>query len=533
MGSRERMEHLYVPALRMVSFQSNQVKHWKRKDLCKNAIILVRDSQAELTINGMMEYAQPGAVYFFPAGTTVECQTPGGKHTALTLVLFTCLQLSRPDKAWTALEARFSVCGRLDLDDSAGESSISSAIQHLFSFKGTDNRVELRHALHNVLMAMRTSSQSQQDLGQRDIGMRTALVYMEANYTRELKLSQLAAMAGLSENHFIRIFKRQTGLTPMVYMTKLRMRRAKELLFGEVKIKTIAQQVGYQDEHYFSRIFKKAEGVAPTMYLKQGAPRLAAMYYGLDDCLLTLGLRPVAALSYRERVTGSSGLSIDQNQRQEGCVQLVASKLDYDELKGARPDLILTSDRLEVDEATTRIASTIRIPYSNDQGQLLNNLGELFGKKEQAASWNQRYETLKHTYQTKLRERLGHATVCFIRVGPTFYRVYGQHNQTGSLLYGDLGLTQSGLYPSSEWALDLPLDDLSHYAADYLLLAVDPTDAARQRLRELLQSEQWKSMAAVRQGRVYDTSDLLFKTLGPSGKLWAMERVGGLLLAAK
>ncbi|MNG37645.1 hypothetical protein D3C84_1250610 [compost metagenome] len=53
----------------------------------------------------------------------------------------------------------------------------------------------------------------------------------------------------------------------------------------------------------------------------------------------------------------------------------------------------------------------------------------------------------------------------------------------------------------------------------------DPTSEAKQRLQQLLQSEQWASLEAVQQRRVYDASDLFFKTLGPTGRMWAMNQV--------
>ncbi|MET1138558.1 helix-turn-helix transcriptional regulator, partial [Bacillus subtilis] len=92
---------------------------------------------------------------------------------------------------------------------------------------------------------------------------------------------------GLSVNHFIRTFKRQLNMTPIEYILKLRMAKAKQLLFSSDKIKEIAEQVGYKDEHYFSRVFKKNEGIAPTLYMKNKVNRIATLYYGLDDYVIT------------------------------------------------------------------------------------------------------------------------------------------------------------------------------------------------------------------------------------------------------
>ncbi|KAA2301707.1 helix-turn-helix transcriptional regulator, partial [Clostridioides difficile] len=88
-------------------------------------------------------------------------------------------------------------------------------------------------------------------------GMDLALDYMTHQYREDIRIDQMARMAGLSVNHFIRTFKRQLNMTPIEYILKLRMAKAKQLLFSSDKIKEIAEQVGYKDEHYFSRVFKK------------------------------------------------------------------------------------------------------------------------------------------------------------------------------------------------------------------------------------------------------------------------------------
>ncbi|MFD2875370.1 hypothetical protein ACFTAO_04365 [Paenibacillus rhizoplanae] len=56
-------------------------------------------------------------------------------------------------------------------------------------------------------------------------------------------------------------------------------------------------------------------------------------------------------------------------------------------------------------------------------------------------------------------------------------------------------------------------------------MAADPTLESRQRLKTLLSSNEWSSLDAVKQSRVFDAGDLLFKTLGPSGRMWAMSYV--------
>jgi AraC-like DNA-binding protein len=80
-------------------------------------------------------------------------------------------------------------------------------------------------------------------------------------------LSDLANIAGLSISHYSRLFKKYIGLSPIDYLTHLRIDRAKELLvLSDVRIKEVSQNVGYVDELYFSRTFKRIVGVSPSQF---------------------------------------------------------------------------------------------------------------------------------------------------------------------------------------------------------------------------------------------------------------------------
>ena len=49
-------------------------------------------------------------------------------------------------------------------------------------------------------------------------GMDRALEYMTHQYMKDIRVEQMARMAGLSVNHFIRTFKRQLNMTPIEYL---------------------------------------------------------------------------------------------------------------------------------------------------------------------------------------------------------------------------------------------------------------------------------------------------------------------------
>ncbi|MDD3278105.1 MAG: helix-turn-helix domain-containing protein [Lachnospiraceae bacterium] len=92
--------------------------------------------------------------------------------------------------------------------------------------------------------------------------------YLEKHYQEKISLDQIAANMYLSPFYISKIFKSETGDTPINYLINLRMEKAKEILDGEPtkSIQSIAAAVGYEDAYHFSKIFKKYSGMSPLHY---------------------------------------------------------------------------------------------------------------------------------------------------------------------------------------------------------------------------------------------------------------------------
>ena len=101
----------------------------------------------------------------------------------------------------------------------------------------------------------------------RDDRIRTIISHIRSNLYENQNIDQLAKIACMSKDHFIRIFKKETGDTPNAYITKKKMEAAELLLItSDEPIKNVAIKLGYDDCSYFNKTFKKYSGITPQQY---------------------------------------------------------------------------------------------------------------------------------------------------------------------------------------------------------------------------------------------------------------------------
>ncbi len=100
--------------------------------------------------------------------------------------------------------------------------------------------------------------------------MARAVEYIRQNCANPISIAKIAAQFGLERRRFAYLFERQTGLSPIRYLTECRIRRSKELLRTcDCPIAQVAEYAGYTDTFYFSRLFKKQTGLSPTEFRKK------------------------------------------------------------------------------------------------------------------------------------------------------------------------------------------------------------------------------------------------------------------------
>ena len=103
----------------------------------------------------------------------------------------------------------------------------------------------------------------------REGSIRTVLEFINASLDRKITLEMLAEHSGYSPYMLIQKFKYHTGVTPMQYITELRINRAKTLLSDRRKtLREVAAECGFANEFYLSTVFRRCTGLAPSEYRK-------------------------------------------------------------------------------------------------------------------------------------------------------------------------------------------------------------------------------------------------------------------------
>ncbi len=118
--------------------------------------------------------------------------------------------------------------------------------------------------------AEQTAGYAFESLNRQDVVERM-LDYFEDHYSEKISLDQIAENMYLSPFYISKIFKSETGDTPIRHLINIRLEKAKELLASghAGSIQEVAASVGYDDAYHFSKLFKKRYGMSPSQARKK------------------------------------------------------------------------------------------------------------------------------------------------------------------------------------------------------------------------------------------------------------------------
>lgn len=143
----------------------------------------------------------------------------------------------------------------------------STLVQNIMKNKqrSLSDKMESRGITYQLLSRFLKNIKPKIDTG--DNRIHKALSYIHKNIHKPITLDTLSETLYVSKDHFIRLFKKEMGITPSQYINQKKIEKAQLILVAnDIPIKSIALSLSFDDQSYFNRLFKKVTGLTPLEY---------------------------------------------------------------------------------------------------------------------------------------------------------------------------------------------------------------------------------------------------------------------------
>jgi AraC-like DNA-binding protein len=151
------------------------------------------------------------------------------------------------------------------------------AVMKLLSYKRYDGSVlefsvsDSLALMSNLFSELLKTGTEKTSLTPGSLIVRKAVKYIFEHINENFNVRDIAEHTGVSPEHFSRVFKAETGLTPMDYLAREKMEHACEMLKGtNFSCKEIRARLGYDNSSHFARAFRRVTGFSPNEYRKRG-----------------------------------------------------------------------------------------------------------------------------------------------------------------------------------------------------------------------------------------------------------------------
>lgn len=225
----------------------------------------------QYTLSGEGEIEIEGKIYRLKEGDAFLIEIPG-EH---------CYRLPDNSEFWEVLYIEFSnesipffhkiynLKGNVFSIDK--ESSFIKLIWNFYKEAIEDNIQNVYKCssyAYQLIMELINTFYEEQKYNETDSKIEFCKNYIDKNYNKDITLDYISLEVKLSKYHLVRKFQEQMGISIGNYITKVRLKRAMELLLlvNDMKIEEIAREVGFSCGNYFGKVFKKNIGVTPSKF---------------------------------------------------------------------------------------------------------------------------------------------------------------------------------------------------------------------------------------------------------------------------
>lgn len=127
------------------------------------------------------------------------------------------------------------------------------------------DKVESRGIVYQLMARFLKDAQPKIEVN--DNRIQKVISHIRKNIYTLIDIDSLAEISCVSKDHFIRLFKKEIGTTPLQYINQKKIEKAQLILITDnMPVKNIAYLLAYEDHSYFNRLFKKVTGTTPQQY---------------------------------------------------------------------------------------------------------------------------------------------------------------------------------------------------------------------------------------------------------------------------
>lgn len=258
------------------------MKDWNYKDVCSpfTRLYYVVKGHAQIQLPDKIQDLYPDHMYIVPAFTphSYICDEEfvhyyihvynESEHDVLDdLILPT--EIETEEYILMAIQHLCELCPNMELQQYEPKTYDNTAarLRNLMKNKQRTlaDRVESRAIIY--LLLARFIRMAHPKHYAKDERIKDVLNYIHTNISKKISMDSLIDIACMSEDYFIRLFKKEIYMTPISYITKKKVEKAQlRLVTGNETVKEIAFQLGFESQEYFNRVFKKYTGLTPLSY---------------------------------------------------------------------------------------------------------------------------------------------------------------------------------------------------------------------------------------------------------------------------
>lgn len=230
----------------------------ERKDRRFYALVYKAVGKTEYIHNGKSYIADEKHVVLIP---------PGKPYVYNILELGSCIQIEFESEKEVEDFEVYNVLDTVKIH------RLFTELVQLWAAKSSGYKLEMLSVVYKLLHSICVFSSLDYGVQKKEKALMPAVKYIRENYSKtDISNENLADIAGMSTVYFRKLFTKRYGVSPMRYLSNIKIDAAKNLLLSNnFSVSDIAEAVGFSNVYSFSRAFKKATGQSPTEFLKNNS----------------------------------------------------------------------------------------------------------------------------------------------------------------------------------------------------------------------------------------------------------------------